>query len=488
MAKKPLPEIVLARIWEEQRFQTNNLHTTDGREVQIIRCGQRNSDSGPDFRQALIRIGDQVYAGDVELHLEITDWQSHGHNRDPAYNQTILHVVLWPLPHKDHAACPLVLTAAGQHVPTMIVHDGLSTSLEQLTQRFQQADRRKYAKIQRCQSMLRTLPLEVRLTRLQQLGMARLAERASRFAIWLEQGSFQQVLYEALCEGLGYSSNKQSFLMLARRLPLEYLLTHIPHHASAFSASIVHWIQAMLFGASGLLTVVKERSGAPTSVDEFQDSDTERYIAELQTLWNMLAPCLEVEPFPREAWHFFRLRPPNFPTRRIAALSYLIHSYTLQPLFEGYLRLLTLFTHHPEATPQKIHLLEHTLEIPAEGYWKGRYRFGKSVFPDHDLLFLGSSRIRDILISAVLPVMLLYARQTSDPGLEAEIFALYQAFPAPSWNRITKIIAAQLFAQQDLSVSSIKTASVYQGMLHLYKHYCYLPACASCPFRSLKNI
>lgn len=488
MTKNPLPEMVLARIWEEQRFQAKNLHTTDGREVQIIRRGQRNLDSGPDFRQALIRIGDQVYAGDIELHLEITDWQSHGHDRDPAYNQTILHVVLWPLPHKDHTAYPLVLTAAGQRVPTLIVHKGLSTSLEQLTQRFEQADRRKYAKIQRCQSMLRVLPLEVRLTRLHQLGMARLAERVSRFAIWLEQGSFQQVLYEAICEGLGYSSNKQSFLTLARRLPLEYLLTHIPHYALTPSAPILHWIQAMLFGTSGLLTGVKERSETLASADKSQDLETERYIAELQTLWNMLAPCLGVKPLPREAWHFFRLRPPNFPTRRIAALSYLIHSYTIQPLFEGYLHLLTLFTHHPEATPQKIHLLEHTLEISAEGYWKGRYRLGKSVFPDHDLLFLGFSRIRDILISAVLPVMLLYAQQTSQPALEAEIFALYQAFPAPSWNRITKIIAAQLFAQQDLSGSHIKTASVYQGMLHLYKHYCYLPACSSCPFRSLKNI
>ena len=83
MTKKHVPETVLSRIWEEQRFRAECLRTLDGLDVQIIRRGQRNTDNGPDFRQALIRIGQQVYAGDVELHLEITDWRAHGHDHDP---------------------------------------------------------------------------------------------------------------------------------------------------------------------------------------------------------------------------------------------------------------------------------------------------------------------------------------------------------------------------------------------------------------------
>lgn len=490
MDKERLPEIVLARIWEEQRFRTESLHTTDGLNVQIIRRGQRNPDSGPDFRQALIRIGDQVHAGDVELHLEIKDWQVHGHDRDPAYNQTILHVVLWPLPHKDHATCPPVLTVAGKSVPTMIVHDSLSAPLDQLAQRFQQTDFRKHAKIQRCQRALHTIPLDVRLAHLQHLGTIRLEERARRFAAWLEHDSFEQVLYQALCEGFGYSSNKRPFLDLARRLPLAYILAHLPLTGSGLvsdvsdtTISTLTWIQAILFGTAGLLPSQKEASG---SVCEYRDPETEEYLTELQALWNMFAPCLNVKPLPHAAWHFFRLRPPNFPTRRIAALSHLIQNYTVQPLFEGYLRTFTLFAQHPASTAQKIRLLEHTLEIPAAGYWKGRYLFGEPVFSDHDFLFLGRSRIRDILISAVLPVMVLYARRRSQPELEAEVLTLYEHFPAPSWNRITKIIAAQLFDQQDRTSHTL-TASLYQGMLHLYKHYCYLPACASCPFTAIKN-
>lgn len=490
MHKPHLPETLLARVWEEQRFRLEGLRTTEGLDVQIIRRGQRNPDNGPDFRQALIRIGDQVYVGDVELHLKMADWHAHGHDQDPAYNLTILHVVLWPPAFMPGWS---VLTVAGRPVPTMIVYNALSASLEQLMQRFQQADARKHEGIQRCKHTLHGISLDVRLAHLQHLGRIRLEERAAHFAAWLENDSFEQVLYQALCEGFGYSSNKGPFLELARRLPLEYILAHLPSTGSGLASDVsdrasspLPWIQAILFGVSGLLPSTENPSGEHTSICASYDLETERYIAELHALWDMLVPCLDVKPLPREAWHFFRLHPLNFPTRRIAALSYLIQSYMVQSLFEGYLHLFMLFTRHPESATQKIHLLEHTLEIPAAGYWQGRYLFGKPVFSNHDCLFLGRSRIRDMLISAVLPIMLLYARRQSQPELEAEILALYEHFPAPSRNRITKIITAQLFERRDLPPQAM-TASVYQGMLHLYKHYCYLPACTACPFTAIKK-
>lgn len=494
MSKQPLSESLLTRIWEQQCFRTECLHTIDGCAVQIICRGQRNFDNGPDFRQALVRVGEQVHAGDVELHLNITDWHAHGHDRDPAYNHTILHVVLWPAAHSSHPTVSRpIITAAGQPVPTIIVQECLSRPLEQLTRSFQQIDLRKHTRIQRCQRTLHAIPLDIRLARLQQFGKARLEERVKRFAAWLEHGSFEQVLYQAMCEGLGYSTNKHPFLELARRLPLEYILKHLPltdsgqlSDGSGRTTSALPWIQAMLFGASGLLVSEKELSEKRARDSISRDPETDAYLAELRALWDMLAPCLDLQPLSREAWHFFRLRPPNFPTRRIAALSYLVHNYMTQPLFEGYLHLFTLFMQHPESTAQKIHLCEHTLELPAADYWKGRYLFGKPVFQDYDLRFLGRSRVRDILISAVLPVILLYARHTLQPDLESEILTLYEHFPAPSWNRITRIIAAQLFDRCDLS-PGIMTASVYQGMLHLYTHFCYLPACSACPFTAKNN-
>ncbi len=500
LEKTRIPEVsenFLSRIWAEQRFLPDSLHTTDGHDVQVIRRGRRNSDNGPDFRNALIRIRDDVHEGDVELHLEIADWYGHGHDTDPAYNETILHGVLWPpsSAQQKHSGRP-IRKANGESVPTVIVESCLSAPLEKLQTAFQRADARKQEKITRCQNALKHLPPEQILSQLHRLGLERLDERTRYFASLerLERGHparnvtcgqdvrapnapNEQLLYEALCEGLGYSSNKRPFLELARRLPLERIMSHLPKQQEHEKTSTLSWIQAMLFGTAGLLP----QTALPSA------PDTQGYVRELRTLWEMLAPCLDVKPMKPEHWHFFRLRPPNFPTRRLAALSYLIMNYAEQGFFEKYLSLFQLLADHPERLKQGIPLLERTLRIPAQGYWKGRYLLGNAVFPEHDKQFLGQSRIRDILISAIFPVFLLYAQQTTQPELKTFIVQLCEIFPSPSPNRITRTVTEQVFPRQEPLPPRIKTALVYQGMLHLYRHYCYLPACGLCPFnRSLK--
>jgi len=508
MASRPhIPEAILVRIWEEQRFIPENLKTTTGLPVQIIKRGWRNHDSGPDFKDVLIRIGDQVYEGDVELHLKAADWSAHGHNTDPNYNRTILHVVLWESPGVQNLFCqgvqtsvcpknPLIRKANGEDVPTAVVQHCLTESLNTLLETFRSSDDRKRQRMLSCRKHIGQIPGEQILTRLRQLGRERLYERARRFGKWENPPLFQQLLYEAICEGLGYSGNKRPFVELARRFPIDVVFSHLPKQDGDNSTNHLHWIQAMLFGVSGLLP--------PEVQNLFCDNpETIEYVTELRSLWEMLLPCFDVIPMKREDWHFFRLRPPNFPTRRIAALSYLLLNYTIQPLFENYLRLFAMLSGHHDHEAQQIRLLERTLEIPAAGYWKGRYVFGKPVFPSHDRMFIGKSRIRDIIISAVFPVLLLYALRTRQIGLKAQILKLYDIFPSPQQNRITKTISGQLFGHRDVqSLNSpleggclqspleggvggcLHTASIYQGMLQLYKHYCYLPACAHCPFGS----
>ncbi len=542
-----VPESVLSRIWEEQRFHSHRLKTTAGLDVQVIRRGRKNRDNGPDFRNALIRIGDRVYEGDVELHLEVAGWHTHGHERDPNYNHTILHVVLWPpRAAKDNALRHQIRRADGQSVPTILVLSCLSATLDTLVDRFQRADRCKQQKTLQCQKELKAVSPEQTLSILQQLGTERLDERVRRFEAWLPtihspmystprlssetpgvccpsvrvsptthpvsrkttgvslvtppgrrvsskidepKILFQQLLYEAICEGLGYSSNKRPFVELARRLPLDLILSHLPTDSCLdgdvgrnSQRSALHWIQAILFGTAGLLDSLQEEPPkAQNGLCQITDPETSEYLSELRSFWDMLSSCLDIRQMRREDWHFFRLRPPNFPTRRLAALSYLLFNYSMQPLFDSYLRLFTLFSGHPQQTTRSIRLLERTLEIPAAGYWKGRYLFGKPVFAAHDRMFLGQSRIRDIIISAVFPVLLLYARQTSQAQLESQILSLYNIFPAPSRNRVTKTIQAQLFAHRKEPLPNIHRAIIYQGMLQLYKHYCYLPACGHCP-------
>ena len=470
-----VPETLLSRIWEEQRLHSDSLMTSDGRTIQVIRRGQKNVDNGPDFKHALVRIGSLLIEGDIELHLHDSDWHAHGHDSDPAYNHTILHVVLWESPQARNTQ---IFKANGESVPGLTLQDHLAFPLDTMKQIFEQADERKEVKFEQCRMILADIPDEQLLARLQHLGRERLYERAGRFDLWLQEGRTpEQLLYEAICEGLGYSSNKAPFLRLARILPLQTLLTHLPEHGKPLSHRLP-WIQAMLFGAAGLLPECPHSYDVQTSA--CSDPESREYITELHSLWNMLLPCLDLHPMAAEEWHFFRLRPPNFPTRRLVALSYLVLNYSIQPLFDGYTDLFGLVRSHPDPLVRQVRLLERSLEIPAAGYWKGRYNFGKAKQPERDRMLLGSARIRDILISAVFPVMLLYALRHSGSAQEKHILELYARFPAPEWSQAGKRIFQQALAHREIPSKQVKTAAVYQGMLQLYKHYCYLPACSNC--------
>jgi len=469
MESRPhIPEKILTAIWQEQRFNTDVFTTTEGLVIRIIRRGRKNSDNGPDFKNALIRIGSEVCEGDVELHLELSDWRAHGHDKDPAYNHTILHVVLWSPPYekiRDRGRA-VIRTAKGDSVPSIVVQAYLSEPVEKLQERFFSRDEQRQERFHQCHLRLTRTPAEDILQQIRQLGRERLHERVALFERRQGQNGIEQLLYEVLCEGLGYSSNKEPFRELARRLPLNTIISRLPVSTGS-SPSSVRWVQAMLFGTAGLLPKT-----------QVSDPETRVYVAELLSLWEMLIPTLDLQPMNAEEWHFFRLRPPNFPTRRLAALSYLIADYTVQPLFKGYLHLLTLLNTQPVQARHTVRLLERTLEIPSSGYWKGRYRFGKSAVPDRDKNFLGQSRIRDIIVSAVLPVFLLHARQNSLPGLESQILQLYETFPSPAWNREITELVERLFCIP--LAAQTKTALIYQGLLHLHKHFCVLPACAQC--------
>ena len=324
MKNRPhISEDVLSRIWQEQLFLSESLTTPEGRAVRVIRRGRKNWDNGPDFKGALIRIDNEVYEGDIELHLELSDWHAHGHDKDPAYNQTVLHVVLWHprLRKVENEEKNVIRTANGDPVPSVIVQSCIAEPLERLQERFLDRDEHRQEYLDRCRLRLAEMPSEEILRKLGQIGRERLEERVLLFEKRQEHDELEQLLYEAICEGLGYSSNKEPFRELARRLPLKTIISHLPV-ADGTSPPPLLWIQAMLFGTAGLLPGAEE-----------SDPETRAYVAELRSLWEMLIPSLDLQPMNAEDWHFFRLRPPNFPTRRIAALSSLIVDYTVQPLF-----------------------------------------------------------------------------------------------------------------------------------------------------------
>ena len=459
----------LSRIWETAAFDAIRLTTSDGLEVEILRRGWKNADAGPDFRDALIRLDGRILEGDIELHLRPSDWHAHGHERDQNYADVILHVVFWPEPSRE------IRTLCGESVPTLALEPFLNDSLDALREQIQRQDRRSAECEACCQAALQTMPSEELLAWLAELGRERLQERAQRFGIWRKDASFEQLLYQAICEGFGYSANKRPFFELARRLPFEMISKHLPASEMPLSEERVRWMQAALFGASGLLPQSSEDSTP-------RDSAAIEYLAALRDLWEMQRAYLNLRPMLPQQWHFFRLRPANFPTRRLAALSYLLCQYAAQPPFERYLALFALADHSPDTLPQTIALFERSLVIPAQGYWQGRYLFGEPATAPHDRDFLGQSRICDILISAVFPVFWLYAQEMKLPDLQRQVAALYSSFPAPAQgNRVSNRRAAHLFAGRNVPPPQLRRADIYQGLLHLDRHHCSPHFCQQCP-------
>ena len=190
-------EKLLAWIWQHQRLKPG-LATTGGESLKVIFPGRRNGLGGPDFRRAILTTHLGELRGDVELHLRTSLWRDHGHQRDPAYNTVVLHVVMW------HDSSAPVCLNNGKQVPTL--------ALAPYVLRHEKREKpsiREPCRQSRCIGRL-----------LDTLGEARFMARVVRLTERLKHEDPAHVLYEGIMEALGYSRNQEAFKELARRLPL----------------------------------------------------------------------------------------------------------------------------------------------------------------------------------------------------------------------------------------------------------------------------
>ena len=86
-------ERLMHYVWQYRLLTPADMVTVDGRRISIIDPGRHNTDAGPDFFNAKIKIGERTWAGDVEMHVRASDWHRHHHDSDPAYDSVVLHVV-----------------------------------------------------------------------------------------------------------------------------------------------------------------------------------------------------------------------------------------------------------------------------------------------------------------------------------------------------------------------------------------------------------
>lgn len=226
-----MSEEFLHYLWLHRLYQTHHFFTTNNEPFEIIHPGLPNSDAGPDFFNAKIKMGSTVWVGNVEIHLKEDDWVKHQHHTDPAYNNVILHVV--------HTATGTVQTAEKRLVPAWEINYDVA-----LVEKYQSLQAN--AKWVACADVLPSVSEFDKRLWLDRMVVERLEEKSAQITqmLLMANGDWDQVFFELLCRNFGFGINGLPFEMMARQTPLKLLLKH--------SANIKQ-LEALLLGQSGLL-------------------------------------------------------------------------------------------------------------------------------------------------------------------------------------------------------------------------------------------
>ncbi|RYZ45851.1 MAG: DUF2851 family protein, partial [Sphingobacteriales bacterium] len=272
-------EHLLQYIWKHVLFRPQGLFSTEREPVTVLFPGVHNHDAGPDFLESKIKIGNTLWAGNVELHLRTSDWHKHKHTTDPRYQNIILHVVF-----EDDE--PL----GGVSFPTLELKHHIRPDVVDRYQKLMALN-----KPVPCASRIAQVPDLIWGSWLDRMLAERWEHRLDEWhLLWLQAGKdWRTLLYYRLAANFGFHVNRDAFLELALSIPLNILVRH---------RGKLQQTEALLFGQSGLLPTTRQ----------------DEYVKELEREYHFLRRKYQLTPMLAHRWKFLRLRPSNFPTVRIA--------------------------------------------------------------------------------------------------------------------------------------------------------------------------
>ena len=284
-------EKLLHYVWKHRILPLKALMTTCGQPLEIIDPGIHNSNRGPDFFNAKIRVGEVLWAGNVEIHLRSTDWFRHGHHEDAAYNNTILHVV-------NVADCE-VETLDGKH-PAQLQLDIPAQLITHYAELCQTDD------YPRCHRMIPSLSPMKAHGWMDALLVERLEERSARVLSRVKDtcGDWEHATFVTLSRNFGFGLNGDAFERWARRISLQEV---------GKMRDDLFQVEAFFLGTAGLIEYLRPQRG---------DAEVERMEREYAFLANKFR--LQ-EPMDASEWRYLRTRPQNFPHVRLLQLARLFH-------------------------------------------------------------------------------------------------------------------------------------------------------------------
>ena len=374
-----MTERLLQFIWQFQHFNRSELVTATGENVQIIFPGNYNTDQGPDFSNAKIKIGKTIWAGTVELHLQTSDWKKHNHQKDKNYNNVILHVV-W---ENDELVNKL---------PVLELKEIVSKILLQHYEELMNAQ--GFIPCEKSISSVKPIVLQSWKDR---LLVERLIRKSKNVDLLLSKNNhhWEETFWWLLGRNFGIKVNADAFEELAKSISINVLAKH---------KNQIHQLEALLFGQASLLN----------------GKFIEEYPKMLQREYKFLKTKYGLTPI-HQSVYFLRMRPGNFPTIRLAQLAMLINESS------------HLFSKIKDA--DSINEIKKWFAVTANDYWHYHYKFDEiSNFKKKNP---GTSMIDNIIINTVIPVLFAFGQYHNEQQYKDKAMKWLETIKAES-NSITK--------------------------------------------------
>ncbi len=412
-------EHFLQYIWKNKLIQTQDILTLQGHKIFIEDFGIQNNDAGPDFLNSIIEMDGIRWAGNVEIHVNTSDWYKHNHHKDDKYRNIILHVVY----ENDLTEKESVLS----QIPVLEIKNLFDKKLYHKYRSFLISKNRVP-----CQSDIDKTEGILITSWLNRLLAERLERKTDEIYHYYKyfNNDWSETLYYFMCKNFGFKKNGIGFEMLAKSLPYKILMKHKDRLLQ---------IEALLFGQAGML----------------KESYTGPYPKELYDEYNFLRKKYELKQINNTLWKFARLRPPNFPTIRLAQLAQIVHLH-------GNVWDMIINDENPVSIKEKFSVI-------SSQYWNNHYMFEKES-PGKPKK-LGESCIENILINTVAPVMFIYGKHALKPSLCEKALNLLSVVK-PEKNSI-------ISNWEKIGLKPANAADT-QALIELKKSYCTPRKCLQC--------
>jgi hypothetical protein len=413
-----MKEIFITYLWENKLLQ-HPIKTTDNETVEVLHPGNQNSNAGPDFLNARIKIGQTLWAGNVEIHVNSSDWTLHNHQHDKAYDNVILHIVY----QEDKKTT----TTEKRIIPTIEVKGNFDENILYRYNSF--IDSQRWIA---CEKHIETVQRFTWLSWLDRMTAEKLETKVDRLQQLFtnSKNDWEETFYRRLLTNFGFKVNDAAFEQLALSLPFHLLLRHSDKLTD---------MEALLFGQAGMLGKT------------FNDS----YPLELQETYYFLAKKYSLIPMNVTSWRFMRLRPGNFPTIRIAQFASIVHKHG------------RLFNKIVET--ETIDSIVDILRSSASPYWNTHYQFDKSA--EYRMKQTGEDSVHLLLINSVVQMLFFYGRYIGKDLLTDKALMILESLDAENNHIIRKF--------KEIGVDAAN-ALQSQALLYLKTTYCDRKRCLEC--------